>query len=320
MEDRMLRMLARVVRELRSMTDEALSAQELCGRQVMVDGRGGPVQTWVHGRLDGCRPVVFELHGGGFALGDARKTDKLREWASKSFDAVVVGVDYRLAPENPFPAAIEDVWDAVAYFCANADSFGIDPENVYFYGYSAGANLAVATCLYPGVDRAWKPAGLALHYPFLDAAMDPYGVSVRDIDLSPDIMDAFNAWYLGDVDAREPLVSPVFASAEQLSGLPAVFLYPVSGDVLAQGADTFAARLAEAGVPCELSLVEGAYHGYVEDEANRPVYEATTMPDQIEARPQGMARIAEDAVRKSFTALLGQPANADEFAREFMGR
>lgn len=307
MDDKALKNLLRIIREVRSMTDAVLGKQELSGELVEVAGRGGSIKTWLHRASSADRPVIVELHGGGFALGDARKTDALRTWMAQSYDATVIGVDYRLAPEHPFPAAIEDVQDALSYYAAHADQYGINTNEVYLTGYSAGANLSLAVCLDDAVDTAYHVAGCVLHYPMLDAAMDPLQVEVRKIDLSPEIMEAFNAWYLNGTDPHEPRVSVVFASDDQLQQLPKVALYPVRGDALADGAVTLEERLRKLGKSCELHFVEDVYHGYIEDEANREAYGALTFPEEIERRPKGTAAVAEEVVREGLTLMLGEP-------------
>lgn len=313
MDERALKGLFRMIREIRAMTDGMLDETELSGQLVEVAGRGGEIKTWLHKAASANRPLIIELHGGGFALGDARKTDVLRTWIAQSFDVTVVGVNYRLAPEHPFPAAIEDVQDVLAHYAACADDLGIDANQVYLLGYSAGANLSLAVCMSDAPDVPYRVAGCALHYPFFDAVMDPSEVTVRPIDLSPEVMEAFNLWYLGDVDPHEPLVSMVFASDEQLRRLPELQLYPVRGDALAEGAEVLNERLQQLGKACALNYVEDAYHGYIEDEANREVYEALTFPEQIEQRPKQLDKVAEAVVIESLSALLGEPCKRIPF-------
>lgn len=313
MDENALESLLRIVRGIRKGTEFELRRAELTGELVEVAGRGGTIQTWLHRASGTNRPVVVELHGGGFALGDARKTDALRTWIAESFDVAVIGVNYRLAPENPFPAAVEDVQDVLSHIAVHADEYGVDASQCYLFGYSAGANLTLAACMDCDDDLASNVAGCILHYPLLDAVMNPYEVYVRPIDLSPDIMWAFNAWYLGETDPHEPRVSMIFASDEQLRQLPPVALYPVRGDALAAGAEVLAQRMGQLGKACTMQFVEDAYHGYIEDEANREAYEASTSPEEIAARPQGMHVLAETMVRDSLSALLGAPCREVPF-------
>lgn len=101
-----------VVRYMRSSLARALRGCEMRGREIAADAAAGRhAPCWLHeAKSKGPRPVVFEIHGGGFALGDARKEDALCEWIRDSFDVHVVGLDYRLAPENPAPAPLTMWW------------------------------------------------------------------------------------------------------------------------------------------------------------------------------------------------------------------
>ena len=177
-------LMKQVVLYLRKGTARALSGRMLSGMEVPPDaaeGRHAPY--WVHeARVGGARPVLFEVHGGGFALGDARKEDALRAWVRDSFDIHVVGVEYRLAPEHPAPAALQDVVATMAHI-ARGSVCDADASRFYLLGYSAGANLALATAFVAQARADFKVAGLALHYPFLDACTPPDSVKGRAIDL-----------------------------------------------------------------------------------------------------------------------------------------
>lgn len=165
----------------------------------------------------GVRPVVVELHGGGFALGDARKGDGLRDWIARSFDAHVVGVEYRLAPEHPFPAQLVDALSAIALVCAGGA--GVEAGPVCLMGTSAGALLAVSCALVIlcrgrgsrevlGLELpaslsesldACDPqlSGLVLHYPYLDASEATDALKERAVDVPAALTDAFARWYVG---------------------------------------------------------------------------------------------------------------------------
>ncbi len=296
-----------VVRYMRSSLARAMRGVEVRGREIASDPERGRYSTcWLHeAKGPGAKPVVFEIHGGGFALGDARKEDVLCEWVRDSFDVHVAGLDYRLAPENPAPAAIDDVLASIAYIASGAEC-DVDASGLVILGYSAGASLALAAA-FASQARDDVPAfsGLALHYPFLDAFTQPNTSGVRDIDLPVDLMEAFNDWYVDGGDARDASISPAFASDEQLASLPSVAMFPVLGDKLFGQANRLRDRMEAAGVDVLWRPVSGQYHGYIEDAANVPVYEAITMPETLEARPANYVEAAEQSVRESLEALLG---------------
>ena len=321
--------LKSIIPPMRRAVSRILDGQSRFGEEV-TDAAGGRISCWVNAAPDvaahrrdasdavsnasaesrpsasALAPAVFELHGGGFALGDARKGDALRAWIAHRYGVNVVGVGYRLAPENPWPAALDDVIEAIEHFALHAGEYGMDPDEFYLVGYSAGANLALATCLklQEREGLASRIQGLALHYPFLDAAVDPFSLPMGSEDIPSEMMEAFNRWYAVDNDPRNPLISPLFASDGQLAALPRVVQYPVAGDALRPSAEALHARLAAAGCDCSLQVVEGAYHGYIEDAENLAVYRATSLPETVAARPSGFAQVAaESSVIARSTAL-----------------
>lgn len=313
--------MVRMVQSLREETLDVILEQPLAGRAVEVQTPAGTLEAWLHaapGTPGVATPVVFEFHGGGYALGDARKEDALCEWVAQRYGVQVVGVNYRLAPEHPFPAAPDDAVAVVRHVAAHASEYGIDPQRMYAMGYSAGANLAVVTALrLAGAAGAGEPAGsapsaaapqlagLLLYYPSLDASCSPQAKQPRAIDLPVELMEAFNRWYVADADPRNPLISPVCATEDQLACLPRTVMYPVEGDALYDEALSFAARLRDAGRPVEVHPVVGAYHGFVEDAANPRVYRETNYPEIIEARPADAPRIAASVLQEGLALLLG---------------
>ena len=303
-----------VVRYMRSSLARALRGSEVRGCEIAADAAAGRhAPCWLHeAKSKGPRPVVFEIHGGGFALGDARKEDALCEWISDSFDVHVVGLDYRLAPENPAPAALADVAASIRMIASGLQC-DVDASRLVFLGYSAGASLALAAALELACDSEVGLAGLALHYPFLDAATAPDGAAVRDIDLPLDLMQAFNEWYIADGDARDPRISPAFATDAQIASLPFVGFYPVEGDELFSQAEAMASRMRSIGRPVGWHPVSGMYHGYVEDAANVAAYEAISLPETVAARPDGYVQAAARNVKASLEEILGPAPHDIEF-------
>ena len=116
------------------------------------------------------RPVVFEFHGGGFMMGNAEKDDSLCGKISRTLDCHVIGVNYRLAPEHPYPAAVDDAYDVIRYFKDHADEYRINLEKMAVFGYSAGATLATVTAM-----RA-KASGAHLGHLFDDAPKELGGM------------------------------------------------------------------------------------------------------------------------------------------------
>ncbi len=298
-----------IVPQLRKSLLSSLSKQQITGYEVKSSPMSdGPLSWWHKPECDEKAPVVFELHGGGFALGDARKEDRLCELIKDSFGVHVVGLNYRLSPDYPWPAALEDVLDALRYYARHAEEFGMDSSLFYFLGYSAGANLAVAASIASREAKQYQVEGCALHYPFLDAARDRPEEAFRDVDLSKSMAVAFNDWYVGDNDPSNPLISPALAPAEMLEGLPLMSLYPVVGDVLSEDAEEFYEHLEKHGIPCAIHRVEGAYHGYIEDAANVRVSREMNLPETLSSRPAGYSRKASSALCGSIAEILDRQA------------
>lgn len=299
--------LKKVVRYLRRATTRALAGRDCKGIEVPPDEAAGRLaKCWLHPAAgEDLKPVLFEIHGGGFALGDARKEDALCEWVRDVFDVHVVGIDYRLSPEYAFPAALEDVLATMAYFASSDSPVAVDPNKFYLLGYSAGADLALASAFASADQKDYQLAGTALHYPFLDAATEPVEGQARVIDLPYEMMVAFNAWYADGVDAKNPLISPLFATDEQLAALPPVAMRPVVGDVLFAQAEAFRTRLEAAGGTCFWHPVEGVYHGFIEDAADVQTYEAISMAATVAARPTNYVQAAGEELRGSLEDVLG---------------
>ncbi|MBZ3905387.1 alpha/beta hydrolase [Streptomyces griseiscabiei] len=213
----------------------------------------------------GVRPVFYHVHGGGMVLGDNRTgVDMVLGWA-RELDAVVVSVEYRLAPENPYPAAIEDVYAGLVWTAEHAKEIGGDPERIVIVGASAGGGLTAALALLARDRKGPRPIGQLLMCPMLDDRNDT--VSSRQ-------MAGLGVWdrasnemgwsaLLGD-RCGGPNV-PAYAAparAEDLSGLPPAFLDIGSAETFRDETVAYASRIWQAGGVAELHVWPGGFHGY----------------------------------------------------------
>jgi acetyl esterase len=209
----------------------------------------------------GLHPGLVFFHGGGFALGSIESHDRVcRELASKA-GVVVVSVDYRLAPEHPFPAAPDDAIAATRSILANAESFGIVPSAVAVGGDSAGGNLAaVAAQALRGEARA--PAFQLLLYPVCDFTRP--GQSHRYFAdgyiLTKASMDWFEENYIPGQSKTDPRISPFFA--KDLSGLPPALVITAGFDPLRDEGRAYGDAMSKAGVEVEQVCAEGSMHGF----------------------------------------------------------
>ncbi|MDP3176507.1 MAG: alpha/beta hydrolase [Spirochaetaceae bacterium] len=211
-------------------------------------------------------PVFINLHGGGFVAGKADVDDLVCQKISQEVGCLVVNVDYKLAPEYPFPQAIEEIYSLAKLIHDRPQDFGADPERVAIGGHSAGGNFAAAVCIL--AKRRGGPSFVLqiLDYPPLDIATDPFAkTNVPDMKkvIPPGMAKTFNAAYLEKPEnARDPLVSPVFASLDELRGLPAALIATAECDSLRDEGEKYAKMLGEAGVEVLYRNFAGCKHGF----------------------------------------------------------
>lgn len=211
----------------------------------------------------GPLPAVLEIHGGGFMTGSIAMMDPWCDRVALEFGALVVSVEYRLAPEHPFPAGIEDCYAALCWLAEAAGELGVDPGRIVIAGQSAGGGLAAGTALMARDRGGPAPCFQLLEIPELDDRLDT--PSMRQFTDTP-LWNRPNAewsWkhYLGP--DHEGDVSPYAAPsrAEDLRGLPPAFVSVMEFDPLRDEGIVYAMRLLEAGVSTELHAYPGAFHG-----------------------------------------------------------
>lgn len=217
-------------------------------------------------------PCVFWMHGGGFIGGSAFEPSiRLNEWC-KNLPAVVVSVDYRLAPENPYPIPLEDCFTGLVWTIRHADRLGIDKNRIVIAGPSAGGGLAAGLALLARDRRlAPRPLGMLLIYPMIDDRT--VTVPGGEEDDAPVWTYARNnvAWraYLGhELDDLDPTTRAVSvyaapARATDLDGLPQTFIGVGTVDIFCSENIHLAISLVKAGVAVELHVHPGGYHGFI---------------------------------------------------------
>jgi acetyl esterase/lipase len=205
-------------------------------------------------------PLLMWIHGGGFVMGGIEESELRCQQFSLLLPAVVASVNYRLAPEHVFPAALDDCWAAWTGLVHNSSRLGFDPTRAAVAGSSAGACLAAALCQLVR-DRTGPPVCFqALFHPLLDDRID-------EVCADSDIFTrdrARSSWknYLGPAASE---VVPMYAAparATTLEGLPPAYLLAAEFDVVRDQAISYASKLLEAGVGTELHVVPGTFHSF----------------------------------------------------------
>jgi acetyl esterase/lipase len=215
------------------------------------------------GGASGARGCVFEIHGGGFVMGSIEMMDPWCQRVAAELDAIVVSVEYRLAPEHPFPAGVEDCYAALSWTARNAGELGIDPARIALSGQSAGGGLAAATALMAR-DRGFPALCYQLlEIPELDDRLDtPSMLAFQDTPLW-NRPNAVWSWkhYLGPAHRGEPPSYAAPARAKDLAGLPPAYVSTMEFDPLRDEGILYALRLMQAGVQVELHSYPGTFHG-----------------------------------------------------------
>lgn len=230
----------------------------------------------------GLRPALVFVHGGGWVFGSLETVDGPCRTLANASDSVVVSVGYRRAPEHPFPAPLEDCYAALRYVAEDAESLGVNPEELAVGGDSAGGNLAAAVAMLAR-DRGGPRLGFQmLIYPALDASLDTdsYREFAKGYGLTKSTMAWYWGRYLADAEDREnPLACP--SRARDLGGLPPAWILSAEYDPLRDEAEAYAARLREAGVAAQLRRYPGMIHGFFQmagilDDGKKAILEAAS--------------------------------------------
>lgn len=209
-------------------------------------------------------PVIVFYHGGGFVFGSLDSYDTMARFMAQSAECTVVSVDYRMGPEYPFPAAVNDAYDATRWVVDNAEILDVDPGRLAVCGDSAGGNLAAVVALKAREDAAFEIAAQVLVYPATDcrghrASYDTYGVGYGILE--SDTMTWFLTRYLSEAaDKDNWQASPCAATSH--AGLPPALVLAAQCDVLYDEGVAYADLMHEAGVPVEHVTYDGMIHGF----------------------------------------------------------
>ncbi len=245
------------VYEQRRQLRELISAQPLPAEITVVSAELGGVNT-AEITVEGIEPrhVVLYFHGGVYAIGDAFQAASLASQIGRRTSAKVISVDYRLAPEHPYPAAVDDALAAYQALLAG----GTDPSDIAFAGESAGGGLAIATLVNARDHGLALPAAAFVMSPYVDLTLAGTTIETkREADplLSRELLQPRVTDYTAGQDAALGLISPIFAD---LFGLPPLIIQAGTHEVLLDDAVRLAQRAATADVEVTLDITPGVPH------------------------------------------------------------
>ncbi|MFG2725665.1 alpha/beta hydrolase [Streptomyces canus] len=235
-------------------------------RDLTVPGPAGPLPARLYSPsgLSGPSALLVYFHGGGWVLGDLESADSACRFLAVHAGLSVLSIDYRLAPEDPFPAGVEDAVAAFRYAVGHAESLGADPVAIGVGGESAGGNLAAVVSQITHAEPGPAPAFQLMFFPVTDLSTKhaSYRLFSEGFFLTEAQMDWYRDHYLsGPRDAVDPRASPLLA--DELTGLPPAYVAVAGFDPLRDEGEAYARRLEAAGVPVTLRRHSGLVHGVV---------------------------------------------------------
>jgi acetyl esterase len=256
-------------------------------RDLHADGKGGPIPLRLYRPTPGVLPAFVFFHGGGWVVGDLETHDVVCRQLAQAAGVAVIAVDYRLAPEYPFPAAADDAWSATTWIAGHAGDLAIDPSRLAVGGDSAGGGLAAVVALMARDSRKLRLALQALVYPVLDLRADSasYSKYAEGYLLTRAAMRWYIAQYAPDNAAvNDWRASPLLAP--WVHGVAPALIVAAELDPLVDEGDAYARRLKGARVPVDYHVVSGMLHGFL------------TMGGKVDAAHDAVAIIAS-ALRRA---------------------
>lgn len=251
---------------------------------IEIPGSLGPIPAWVYKPSENSDlPVLVYYHGGGYTIGSLKSHDCVCRGICVEAECIVVSVDYRLAPENKFPAAVEDAWDAAVWVAENANSLGGNPNNIAIGGDSAGGNLTAVVSLIAKESDGPQFIFQLLIYPCADMSCgfeshQKFGKGYR---LTNELIDWFYDHYFSEDDDRSHWkASPL--NAPDLSDLPSAFVVSAGFDPLQDENKAYAEKLERAGVKIKHSHYENMIHGFL------------TMPGVLDKAKEAISECAKE--------------------------
>ena len=236
---------------------------KLAGKERFITTEEGNVRVLTYNMDNQKRlPLYVNMHGGGFVLGNAEMDDPFMMRIANNAKVKIINIDYSLAPEFPFPKALNECYAVVKYAKEHADEFGIDPQRIAVGGQSAGGNLSAGICLMDKDNKALDIKCLILDYPPLDLYTEASLKPLPKGSLPVFLCRLFDASYFNQKEGRKnPLISPIYATVDDVRSFPPTLIISASNDSLCEEDEKFRDKLLEAGVKVTHKRFEDV-HGF----------------------------------------------------------
>ncbi|OPJ64021.1 alpha/beta hydrolase [Clostridium oryzae] len=253
-----------MIKNMRQGDKERTDRANIIGSEEFIPTRAGKTRVLVYKTENSTSlsPVFFDVHGGGFIAGLPEDDDRFCDELRKELNITVISIDYRLAPDHMWPAGINDTYDVVEYVSLHKEEFGIDSDNMAIGGHSAGANISTVVCMLAKQSGKFSFKCQVLDYPPLDVATPGTEKFYIEGAIPPEVAAMFDKCYRKDEEAKNPHCSPVYASNEELKGLPPAVVITCEIDSLRDEGEDYAQKLIKAGVETIAKRFYGVWHGF----------------------------------------------------------
>lgn len=258
------------------------SEMEVNGKRIVLPLNGRNIEAILYKGGQEDSPLVFATFGGGFIMGGCALDNEMWSDLSKRLKWNILSIGYRTAPENIFPAACDDAYDAMCYFRLHQKEYGINTEIYYTYGASAGGNLATVTTMRDAKNDKCISKQF-LFYPYLDLLTDPQKKGHPDDELYSYYL--FQKSYVpNSIIRNNPYASPIEADRETLALMPETIIVTAENDTLRHEDEIYRDKLTQAGINVHYLMCEKVEHGFIEQNYSLP-----TLPKEIRDNLPGHA-------------------------------
>ncbi len=231
--------------------------------ETFIDTEFGKVRTlWYGFENTEKAPIYFDLHGGGFILGSADMDEEMNLELNKQVGCKIISIEYAKAPEFPYPAAVNQVYAVAKHVFENAEEYAVDSNKMAIGGHSAGGNLSTVTCMKAKKEGKFQFMCQVLDYPPLDLATSALEKPQPKGCIPPKMALMFDACYVDPTQAKDPYVSPVYATQADLEGLPPALFILAGRDSLHDEGLKYCGMLKTAGIATECYEYPNAIHGF----------------------------------------------------------